>query len=514
MAFCGNVGCGKLLVARKTAQLFRQAGLLSSEKIEERSFDSFFVSQYVGTANQELSNAYNKVRGGVLILTGLEKLVAHSASNWDGTQEVIGRLTEEVQSDASGTIVIVTSTRDGIENANRVADFSSLFRLIEFDDLSLDALEKLTVKDIHQKGYDVARSCLPKISEYLRFQLKLGGAYAGNGDLAEGLANECVMKNIERLFSGGAQGNEQDTDMVILPEDVPEITKPDPRFDLEKKFEEAGILGLEEVKEEFRKIRKSILAGKALGDNPYLGGRWKGQATSYHMAFLGNPGTGKTTFARVMGEILFNSGVTMKKNVTTVYGRDLLKSSDALQTAFHDAIGGVLFIDEAYAISQSVTGYGREVVNELVPLMEDNRDLIVVIFAGYTAEMNELLDLNPGLASRIPFRITFPDYSVDELVEIGEQKEELAGTFQFTEDADRAFHERIKEAKAQNPKYFGNVRTVRNILDQVKTNQGIRLFEMYGQEDFEKLKSLPPEIALQITEDDFLNVKVEDSRGE
>ena len=513
MAFQGNIGCGKLLVAKKVAQLFRESSLVASNTVKVRSADEFFVSQYVDTANQELSKVYDEARGGVLIITELEKLAAHSGSHWDGTKEVIGRLTSEIKNDTSGTLIIVTSTKEGIENAARVADFASLFGVIPFEDLSQDTMTRLTKRDIEQKGYEVDPSCMQKISEYLGFQMKLGGACAGNGDLADKLANECVMKNIARLFAPGAQVGGQENKMMILPEDVPTVTKPDPHFDLEKKFEDEGIMGLEDVKEEFRKIRKSILAGKALRENERLHGMWGGdaEAESYHMAFLGNPGTGKTTFARVMGEILFNSGVTMTTHVTEISGRDLLKSTDALQEAFHEAIGGVLFIDEAYAISQSVSGYGREVVNELVPLMENNRDIIVVILAGYTKEMEELLDLNPGLASRIPFRILFPDYTVDELVKIGEENKKLAKGFAFTPEADAAFRACMAEAKKQNVKRFANVRTVRNIWEQVKTNQSIRLFETFGQDNFENLKYLPPDVALKILPEDFHNVKMEDA---
>jgi probable Rubsico expression protein CbbX len=200
-----------------------------------------------------------------------------------------------------------------------------------------------------------------------------------------------------------------------------------------------------------------------------------------HMCFTGNPGTGKTTIAMRMGEILHRLGYVRKGHLVSVTRDDLVgqyvgHTAPKTREVIKRAMGGVLFIDEAYHIYrvENERDYGQEAVELLLQVMENQRQDLVVIMAGYKREMDRFFSDVPGLSSRIAHHIDFPDYAVDELMEITRLMVERQ-RYRFGDDAEKAFEDYLTLRMSQ-PR-FANGRSVRNALDRVRMRQAIRLFE-------------------------------------
>jgi probable Rubsico expression protein CbbX len=200
-----------------------------------------------------------------------------------------------------------------------------------------------------------------------------------------------------------------------------------------------------------------------------------------HMCFTGNPGTGKTTVAMRMADLLHKLGYIQRNHVVAVTRDDLVgqyvghtapKTREVLKRAY----GGVLFIDEAYYLyrPENERDYGVEAIEILLQVMENERDRLVVILAGYGDRMDDFFSLNPGMSSRVAHHIDFPDYSVDELVRIGRLML-AAQSYEFTPEADQAFHEYL--ARRLTRPRFAHGRSVRNALERARLRQAHRIYQ-------------------------------------
>jgi probable Rubsico expression protein CbbX len=199
------------------------------------------------------------------------------------------------------------------------------------------------------------------------------------------------------------------------------------------------------------------------------------------MSFTGSPGTGKTTVALRMADILYKLGYSRKGHLLTVTRDDLVgqyigHTAPKTKEVLKKAMGGILFIDEAYYLYKpdNERDYGAEAIEILLQVMENQRDDLVVILAGYKERMEQFYESNPGLSSRIANHVDFPDYSANELLTIAKMMLEEQ-QYQFTPDAEAAFLEYI-EKRSQQP-LFANARSVRNALDRARMRQANRNFE-------------------------------------
>ncbi len=236
------------------------------------------------------------------------------------------------------------------------------------------------------------------------------------------------------------------------------------------------LVGLKPVKQRIREIAALLIverARKSMGlahDTPTL-----------HMSFTGNPGTGKTTVAMKMAGLLHKLGYVRKGHLVSVTRDDLVgqyigHTAPKTKEVLKRAMGGVLFIDEAYYLYRpdNERDYGQEAIEILLQVMENNRDDLVVILAGYADRMDQFYQSNPGFRSRIAHHITFPDYEDSELLSIATNMLG-AQNYVFDDAANRAFAEYITKRRGQP--HFANARSIRNALDRARLRQANRLFE-------------------------------------
>ena len=242
---------------------------------------------------------------------------------------------------------------------------------------------------------------------------------------------------------------------------------------------ERDLVGLAPVKQRIRDIAALLVMDK-LRANLGLAAASGQTAPSLHMCFTGNPGTGKTTVALRMAQILHRLGYSRKGHLVAVTRDDLVgqyigHTAPKTKEVLKKAMGGVLFIDEAYYLyrPENERDYGQEAIEILLQVMENQRDDLVVILAGYKDRMDTFFQSNPGLSSRIAHHLDFPDYAHDELLQIGDKM--LAGmNYRFGDGARETFGQYLALRLAQP--HFANARSVRNALDRMRLRQASRLF--------------------------------------
>ena len=260
---------------------------------------------------------------------------------------------------------------------------------------------------------------------------------------------------------------------------------------------DAELIGLKPVKSRIRDIAALLLVERARKKLGLVGG-----APSLHMSFTGNPGTGKTTVALRMAQILHRLGYVRKGHLVAVTRDDLVgqyigHTAPKTKEILKKAMGGVLFIDEAYYLyrPENERDYGQEAIEILLQVMENQRDDLVVIVAGYGDRMNTFFKSNPGLSSRIAHHLDFPDYLPQELEDIAQRM--LQGMqYRLSALGLAALREYIP-LRMQQP-HFANARSIRNALDRARLRQANRLFAQKGR---------------QLTRDELMTIEGEDLRA-
>jgi len=243
---------------------------------------------------------------------------------------------------------------------------------------------------------------------------------------------------------------------------------------------ETELIGLKPVKARVAELAALLLVDRVRRDLGLVSA-----LPTLHMVFTGNPGTGKTTVAMRMAEILRRLGCIRSNHLIAVTRDDLVgqyigHTAPKTKEILKKAMGGVLFIDEAYYLHrpENERDYGQEAIEILLQVMENKRDDLVVILAGYAGRMETFFASNPGFRSRIAHHIEFPDYAIDELMAIASVLL-AAQDYRFSDAAESAFR-RYVEARMRQP-YFANARSVRNALDRARLRHAVRLFAERGR---------------------------------
>ncbi len=496
LVFGGPPGTGKTTVARLYGRILADLDVLRYGHVVEVS-RADLVSQYVGGTAIKTTEVFERAKGGVLFIDEAYTLSGKSdgGSGPDFGREAIDTLVKLMEDHRDDVVVIAAGYTEEMEGflAANPGMASRFNRTIEFPNYEVDELVQIVEGMCTAHHYELAdetREALRKIFEEMPRD-----ATFGNARTARKIFEEMVDRQAFRLGDAPPDNPAELTRLlpVDLGVEVSGSGSGGPEDELAAlRAELDAMVGLAQVKSTVNDLANLLVMAnqrKAMGlPVPTL---------SHHLVFTGSPGTGKTTVARLYGRLLKTLGVLSTGQVVETARADLVgryvgHTAQLTTEVFNKARGGVLFIDEAYTLTPrgATNDFGQEAVDTLVKLMEDHRDEVVVIVAGYTADMQRFLDSNPGLASRFSHRVEFTDYSDEELVTIVERMARSSGY-----ECGEATREALAAHFAAVPRdaSFGNARYARQVLERMITRQAGRLVSQGAAADLAAFTTLLPE---------------------
>jgi SpoVK/Ycf46/Vps4 family AAA+-type ATPase len=496
LVFAGPPGTGKTTVARLYGDILASLGVLSSGHLVEVS-RADLVAQIVGGTALKTTDIFGTALGGVLFIDEAYTLTAQDRGTGpDFGREAVDTLVKLMEDHRDEVAVIVAGYPEEMRRflASNPGLASRFSRTIEFQNYTVDQLVTIVERMAAANHYRPEEATLKALAGH--FGRMIRGDGFGNGRAARKVFEEMIDRQASRLAE---LPDVRAEDLVrLLPEDISDAaaraagsgatTVPATSGLL---AELRGMVGLGPVKAEVEalvNVMETARRREEAGLAP--------PAINHHLVFTGPPGTGKTTVARLYGRLLAAMGVLPTGQMVEVSRVDLVgryvgQTAQLTRDAFERARGGVLFIDEAYALTPQSAGqdFGQEAVDTLVKLMEDHRDEVVVIVAGYPDEMRRFLASNPGLASRLAHHVSFDHYTPHELVAIVQQLAATSGC--ECAPATVAALGSYFAAVPQN-RTFGNARFARQVLDAMFTRQASRL-NLTASSSVEDLRLLLPE---------------------
>jgi SpoVK/Ycf46/Vps4 family AAA+-type ATPase len=491
--FLGPPGTGKTSVARTIAKIYYAFGLLEAPSVLEAQ-RADLVGEYLGATAIKTNELVDAALGGVLFIDEAYSLVNDGEGHSDRFgNEAVQALLKRAEDDRDQLIVILAGYDRQMEDflASNPGLNSRFAIRIRFAGYSPDELMSLARAAIAQRGEsldgDAEQALSRMMDEVGRRRL---GDELGNGRFVRSLLEKAGQARDVRVMASQAEPGPAELltlEAADLHRAFAELTS---RFrgyaqapTLESALAELDeLIGLEPVKRQVHEIAAQLRVAR-LRDRQGLAS----QPPARHFVFTGPPGTGKTTVARILGRIFAALGLLVRPEVIEAHRADLVGEhlgSTAIKTGklIDSALGGVLFIDEAYSLyNPGYAGgdaYGAEAVATLLKRAEDDRDRLVVVLAGYTADMDRFLRSNPGLASRFGARIAFPSYTPEELAKIAEVIAEQAGD-SFDPDALPALEEIFRLACAQGHiDELGNGRFARSLFERACAARDLRVAEL------------------------------------
>ena len=471
IVFTGNTGTGKSKVARILGRIYADLGVLSSGHMVEVD-RSDLVGEYVSESGPRVRRAVERAQGGVLVINDAHNLMPGESPR---NREAVDVLLASMQAHPDDLIVVLCGPEGGTNSLLKSdAELAAFFpKQLRFTDLAEDELIEIFQAKAADAGFALREGVLAKIRELVHGSTR--DRSAGNARLMINLLDRAVAMQARRVLDDGVLTDDESLD-EILAEDIPGTLTAGSHIDLpgDPLAEIERLIGLDVIKHEVR-----LLVAEAKAEQLRRDAGIPIASPTRHMVFTGSPGTAKTTVARLLAAVyaklgLLSSGHLIETSRAGLVGEYIGQTAPKVRAVVERALGGVLFIDEAYALTpaESSRDYGHEAIAELLKLMEEHRADLVVIVAGYEAPMLRFLEFNPGLASRLPTVLRFPDYTDDELVAIFEVMAADAG-FALADGVLDAVRACLRTAARGES--FGNARLMRNHLDRAIALQAQRI---------------------------------------
>lgn len=471
MCFYGNPGTGKTEVARIIAGILHENHILPTANVVEVDRGGL-VGQYLGETAPKTMGAIQSAMGGVLFVDEAYALVSNTSAG-DYGHEAIATLLKAMEDHRGKFCVILAGYKEKMQAMlSSNPGFRSRIQFeLDFPNYTREELSQIVDKMAVRNGYSLDQKARERMLDIADVRRKEPN-FANAREIRNILEQATMCHELRTSDDSDKEIGLTDVEQYIRDANIylPSAGEAHARRVLTAEDELAQLIGLDGVKKTVRKIRAYAKRNKA------------NEGLNLHMCFCGNPGTGKTEVARLMSALLYDADVLpeakmIETDASGLLGRVVGETAPKVHQIVQDALGGVLFIDEAYALTNVrssggvAMNYGDEAIAALLKEMEDRRGQFCVIFAGYSREMQQMLSSNPGLSSRVQFTLTFPDYDRNELRDILRlfvSKQD----YEIEEDATEKLLDCVEYFK-QFPNY-ANARTVRNILDQVLLNQNLR----------------------------------------
>jgi SpoVK/Ycf46/Vps4 family AAA+-type ATPase len=480
--FTGNPGTGKTTVARIMADVFRSLGILSRGQLIEAD-RSKLVAGYSGQTAIKTNQLIDSAMGGVLFIDEAYTLKSNDQDSFGS--EAIDTLLKRLEDDRGKFICIVAGYTDNMHDfIDTNPGLKSRFtQTIHFEDYTPDELTQIFINLANGKKFTVdeeTRNAIHRQFEqlYLRRDKNFGNARE-----ARRIFDLAVEKQSQRLMAEMNNPDFNSEDMYRITVADLAVGQSEQIRPLDEVLNELDdFIGMLSVKNMIRRLAVQSMFMKQRAAM----GAGKVQQMAMNFILTGNPGTGKTSIARKMGEVLQSMEILPTSRVieasrATLVGKYMGETPKIVNNMCDKAMGGILFIDEAYTLSAENDPYGREAIDALMKRMEDDRGKFVVIAAGYRDEMENFLAVNPGLASRFSHKMHIDDYTADELGEIF-IKMASKDNYKLSSEAEYKLMNVIARMVYNKDKNFGNAREMRNLLDTTIQQLSMRVSMMSPSE--------------------------------